>query len=100
MDQKGQGHPKGERTYDFPSPIVVRSNLVFQTDSIVDTSREQLQIIQKTRSHPDPKVMSDLRKRKLITMQKVISFKIEKGPKFSTEFTKEETDLTAEMLAR
>jgi len=45
-------------------------------------------------------VINDLRKRKLITMQKVISYEFSKGPKFSTEFVKEETDLTADMLAR
>lgn len=69
-------------------------------DSITDSSQEQLLLIQKTRSHPDQKVVNDLRKRKLITMQKVISFEFSKGPKFATEFVKEETDLTADMLAR
>lgn len=43
--------------------------------------------------------MTDLRKRKLIKMQKVISFKIEKGTKFALEIQKEETDLTADMIA-
>lgn len=57
-------------------------------------------MIQKTRSHPDAKVINDLRKRKLITLQKVISFEFDKGPKFATEFVKEETDLTADMLTR
>ena len=33
-------------------------------------------------------------------MQKVISFKFDKGPKFSTELVKEETELTAEMIQR
>ena len=32
-------------------------------------------------------------------MQKRISFKINKGPKFALEIVKEETDLTAEMIA-
>ncbi|CAL8580016.1 Phenylalanyl-tRNA synthetase, beta subunit, cytoplasmic [Xanthoria parietina] len=67
--------------------------------TIHDSSREQLQTIQQTKTHPDSKVVSDLRKRKLITMQKVITFEIKKGPKFSKEFIKEETDLTADMLA-
>lgn len=70
-----------------------------QTDDIQDASREQLQIIQRTRTHPDPKVLQDLRKRKLITMQKVITFEIKKGPNYAAEFVKEETDLTADMLA-
>lgn len=33
-------------------------------------------------------------------MQKVISFEFDKGPKFATEFIKEETDLTADILSR
>jgi len=32
-------------------------------------------------------------------MQKVISYKIQKGPKFALEMVKEETDLTVDMLA-
>ena len=71
-----------------------------QVDSISDTTREQLQVIQKSRKHPDPKVITDLKKRKLVTTQRVISFKVEKGPKFASELVKEETDLTADMIAR
>lgn len=67
---------------------------------ITDTTREQLQTIQNTRTFPDPKVLSDLKKRKLVKMQKVISYKFSKGPKFAKELFKEETDLTADMLAR
>ena len=33
-------------------------------------------------------------------MRKVISYKFSKGPKFARQLVKEETDLTAEMLAR
>ena len=33
-------------------------------------------------------------------MQKVIVFEIDKGPKYAIDFVKEETDLTADMLAR
>lgn len=68
-------------------------------ESIQDITREQLETIQETKTFPDQKVLADLRKRKLVTMQKVITFKISKGPKFAKEFVKEETDLTAEMLA-
>lgn len=71
-----------------------------QTDSIIDTSRDQLQTIQSSHTHPDPKVITDLRKRKLITVQKVFSFEVDKGPKFAAKLIKEETDLTADMLAR
>ncbi|MCJ1422741.1 Phenylalanyl-tRNA synthetase, beta subunit, cytoplasmic [Sticta canariensis] len=76
-----------------------KDTLRVNTDSITDTSQAQLRLIQNQRSHPDPKVISELRKRKLVTMQKVISFEFTKGPKFATEFVKEETDLTADMLA-
>lgn len=78
------------------SPLIA----VSQVDSITDTSREQLQTIQSTRTYPDPKVLSDLKKRKLVKMQKIITYKISKGPKFAREFVKEETDLTADMLAK
>ena len=44
--------------------------------------------------------MSDLKKRKLLKIQKAISFEVSKGLKYAREFVKEETDLTAEMLAR
>jgi hypothetical protein len=43
-------------------------------------------------------VLKDLKKRKLIKLQKVINFRAHKGPKFALEIAKEETDLTAEML--
>jgi phenylalanyl-tRNA synthetase alpha chain len=43
--------------------------------------------------------MAELKKRKLVKMQKVISFEVSKGPKFALEMVKEETDLTADMLA-
>jgi len=59
-----------------------------------------LQTIRKARTYPDAKAIADLRKRKLVVMQKVISFRISKGPKYAKELVKEETDLTAEMLAR
>lgn len=76
------------------------NGIFLKTKSITDTTREQLQKINDTRTHPDQKVILELRKRKLITMQKVISFEISKGPKYAREFLKEETDLTADMLAR
>jgi phenylalanyl-tRNA synthetase alpha chain len=66
-------------------------------DSINDVTRGQLQTIKETRKH-ESKIIADLKKRKLVKMQKVISFKISKGPQFALEITKEETDLTAEML--
>ncbi len=61
--------------------------------------RGQLRVIQETRTHPDAKAIADLKRRKLVKMQKVISYEISKGPKFALEMVKEETDLTADMLA-
>jgi hypothetical protein len=55
-------------------------------------------VIQEKRTH-DAKIITDLKKRKLLRMQKIISFRISKGPKFALQMVKEETDLTAEMLA-
>ena len=66
----------------------------------MDITREQLQTIQRTKSHPDNKVINDMKKRKLLKLQKAITFEVRKGPKFAKEFVKEETDLTADMLAR
>ncbi len=69
-----------------------------QVESIDDVSRDQLRTIQEKRTH-DSKIIADLKKRKLLKMQKIISFKIQKAAKYALEMAKEETDLTAEMLA-
>ncbi|CAK39630.1 uncharacterized protein An07g08140, partial [Aspergillus niger] len=68
------------------------------TDTIVDETRELLLTVKNTQTLNDQKALTDLKRRKLVALQKVISFKISKGPKFAREFVKEETDLTAEML--
>ncbi|KAJ5888368.1 Phenylalanine--tRNA ligase alpha subunit [Penicillium taxi] len=68
-------------------------------DSIVDETRELLLTVQKTKSLADAKALTDLKRRKLVSLSKEITFKITKGPKYAREFVKEETDLTAEMLA-
>ncbi|KAK2756972.1 Phenylalanyl-tRNA synthetase, beta subunit, cytoplasmic [Arachnomyces sp. PD_36] len=69
------------------------------TDAITDSVKEQLEEVRKTKTHPDPKVVAELRKRKLVVMAKALNFKFSKGPKYAREFVKEETDLTVEMLA-
>ncbi|RHZ47202.1 phenylalanine--tRNA ligase subunit alpha [Aspergillus thermomutatus] len=74
---------------------VLRAN----TESIVDETQEQLLTVKNTQTLNDQKAITDLKRRKLIALQKVITFRISKGPKFAKEFVKEETDLTAEMLA-
>lgn len=85
--------------YDYPTMRDEGQSDMCQTESITDTTQKQLQIIQEKRTHSDPKVIADLKKRKLLKMQKVISFKVSKGPNFALEIPKEETDLTPEMLA-
>ncbi|KAI9749472.1 MAG: Phenylalanyl-tRNA synthetase, beta subunit, cytoplasmic [Lichina confinis] len=72
--------------------------LIANVDSIIDTTQEQLREIATSKTH-SPSVLADLRKRKLILMGKVISYKITKGPKYAREIPNEETDLTYEMLA-
>ncbi|KAI5287884.1 Phenylalanyl-tRNA synthetase, beta subunit, cytoplasmic [Ascosphaera aggregata] len=67
-------------------------------DSIEDDAQKQLQIIKETQTHPDAKIVADLKKRKLVTLQKVISFAFQRGPKYAKTLVKGETDLTAEML--
>ncbi|KAK0674204.1 putative phenylalanyl-tRNA synthetase alpha chain [Cercophora samala] len=74
------------------------SKLVALVDSINDITRDQLKVIKETKTH-DAKIIADLKKRKLLKLQKVISFTIHKAEKFALEMVKEETDLTAEMLA-
>ncbi|KAI1608586.1 phenylalanyl-tRNA synthetase alpha chain [Exophiala viscosa] len=68
-------------------------------DSIQDEVQQHLRHIRENKSLDNAKVVADFKKRKYVVDQKSFAFKISKGPKFSTEFVKEETDLTAEMLA-
>ncbi|KAG6271065.1 hypothetical protein E4U49_004615 [Claviceps purpurea] len=68
-------------------------------ESVQDTTQEQMQTIQSTRSCPDAKMLADLKKRKLVRTQKIISFKIEKADKFALKIPEVATDLTADMIA-
>jgi phenylalanyl-tRNA synthetase alpha chain len=58
-----------------------------------------MQTIQKEKTLPDAKALAELKKRKLVRMEKVITFKIHKGPKFALEIPEEAIDLTPEMIA-
>lgn len=69
------------------------------TDKIVDETQQQLLSVQRTQTLDDAKAITDLKRRKLITPQKVITYKVSKGPKYARKMVKEETDLTPEMLA-
>lgn len=46
----------------------------------------------------DKKIIDQLKKRQLLNVISLKSYKVEKGPNFSVERKKLETDLTAEML--
>lgn len=74
-------------------------SLVLLVDQIEDVTATQLKEITEKKTLADTKAVQDLKKRKLVTERKVVTFEIKKGPKFSMEFVKEQTDLTAEMIA-
>ncbi|KAF2852501.1 phenylalanyl-tRNA synthetase-like protein alpha chain [Plenodomus tracheiphilus IPT5] len=69
------------------------------TDEPKDTSRDTLHAIQTSQSCADAKLLKDLKKKKLVTTTKVITYTVEKGPKYAKEMPVEHTDLTVELLA-
>lgn len=73
--------------------------LVLAADTVQDSTRETLQKIRETNSVDDPKLLAELRKRRLAITAKAISYTARKGPKFAHEMPVEVTDLTVEMLA-
>jgi len=73
--------------------------LVPATDSVEDTTRQLLQQVAANKAVADPKTLADYKKRKLVTLSKVISYTVSKGPRYAREIPVEVTDLTAEMLA-
>lgn len=70
-----------------------------QKESIQDTTKDQMQTIRSTRTYPDAKILAELKKRKLVRTQKIISFKFEKADKFALKIPEVATDLTADMIA-
>ncbi|KAL4910927.1 hypothetical protein BDW74DRAFT_142098 [Aspergillus multicolor] len=91
--QLGQGNA-------FKKGWIKKDKDVFRaaTDTIVDDTQNDVKKIQRGETITDANVLKDLKKRKLISAKKVITFKITKGPKYAKELVKEETDLTAEMI--
>jgi len=73
--------------------------LVPVVDTVEDVLRNLLQDAQKTKTISNAKTLADLKKRKLVTTQKAITYTARKGPKYAKEIPVEVTDLTAEMLA-
>uniref|UniRef100_A0A8C2EMF1 phenylalanine--tRNA ligase n=1 Tax=Cyprinus carpio TaxID=7962 RepID=A0A8C2EMF1_CYPCA len=73
---------------------------VFKTVTIEDTVRDKLQLVQKGQSAKlEDKEKNELKKRKLLSEVTVKSYWITKGSSFSTTITKQETELTPEMIA-
>lgn len=74
------------------------SLVLLVTDEPTDTNREILKEIQGSKSVSEPKLLSDLKKRKLVTVTKVITYTVTKGPKYAKEIPVEHTDLTVDLL--
>jgi phenylalanyl-tRNA synthetase alpha chain len=74
-------------------------SLVLVADTVEDGTRNLLKGIQDTKSLSDSKTLNELKKRKLVTVSKVIHYTVSKGPKYAKEIPVEVTDLTADMLA-
>lgn len=73
--------------------------VLLQTEEPKDLNRELLQGIKDTQSLDDAKMLAQLKKKKLVTVTKVITYTITKGPKYAKEIPVEHTDLTVELLA-
>lgn len=65
-----------------------------------DTTALQLKAIAANSDKlPDKKELADLKKRKLASVSKAFSYKVEKGSEFSTKIEKLETDITTDMIS-
>lgn len=63
-----------------------------------DTVLDQLNTIASTGTLADAKELQELKKRKLVTLTKIIGYQVEKGPEFSLEIKQLETDITLDMI--
>ncbi|QEU58128.1 Frs2 [Kluyveromyces lactis] len=76
------------------------SDKVADVSQVKDQTKEQLEKIKNNElSGISDKEIADLKKRKLITPRKETTFTVVKGKEFSTDLTKLETEITAEMVA-
>ena len=69
------------------------------SDSVEDTVQAELKGVQETKSISDAKRLADLKKRKLVSVGKVLAYSVTKGPSYAKEIPLEVTDLTTDMLA-
>lgn len=74
-------------------------SLVAVEQEVEDETKDLLLSIQETKSLKNPKLLADLKKRKLVKVEKVQTYTVTKGAKFAKEMPVEHTDLTADMLA-
>lgn len=68
------------------------------TEAPQDANRELLQGIKDTKSLSDAKQLAQLKKKKLVTVAKEITYTVTKGSKYAKEIPVEHTDLTADLL--
>lgn len=71
--------------------------LTRQTDAVEDVCLASLQKV-AAQEEVDSKAIAELKKRKLVKVEQWKTFKVSKGPAFSLERVKQETDLTVELL--
>lgn len=69
-----------------------------ETD-IQDTPKQLLEDIRKTGAISDAAILKELRRRKLVRVERTISYTITKGVKYAKDIPVEHTDLTADLLA-
>lgn len=67
-------------------------------DTPKDEAVEQLKTIQEKGSLDNKKDIAELKKRKLITLNKIVGYNITKTDKFSVEIVNLETDITSDMI--
>ncbi|WFC99998.1 phenylalanine--tRNA ligase [Malassezia yamatoensis] len=70
-----------------------------QLTQLSDETRADLLTLAKEGKLSDEKKTTELKKRKMISQRKFLSFAIKKGPQFALTVQKLETELTADMLA-
>lgn len=71
--------------------------LTRQAQSVEDTCLSCLQKV-AANEDVDDKAVADLKKRKLVKVEQWKTFKVSKGPAFTVQRVKQETDLTVELL--
>lgn len=69
-------------------------------DSVRDDTREALHVIERTGEHSGVETLKELKRRKLIELSKVTTYKVWKGSKFALKLEKPCTELTAAMIQR